>query len=152
LKPLRRYVLLFLFIASADHPSSGQPDFFRMSTDIALDQKGSLDIFCPAPAIFGGKRDAAEVTEVIQRKISYFANCYSENISKEELLEFKIRVRLVIKPGGNVSEAGVIFNGTNNGSFLSCLRSIFYQMQFKSLPGSSGDSVVEQSLLFRILK
>lgn len=113
--------------------------------------QGALDVFCPAPAVFGGPRNENEVTLRIQQKIDYFRNCYGNHIKKSDTLNFKVRVRFVIKPAGNVDSISVIQKGISNTGFISCLKSILAQIRFQPVTYAEGESVVEQSFIFKII-
>ncbi|MBX7153238.1 AgmX/PglI C-terminal domain-containing protein [bacterium] len=113
--------------------------------------QGTLDVFCPAPAVFGGPRSEEEVSLRIQQKIDYFRNCYGNHIKKNDTLNFKVRVRFVIKPAGNVDSISVIQKGISNIGFISCLKSILAQIRFQSVTYAEGESVVEQSFIFKII-
>ena len=111
----------------------------------------SLNIFCTAPAVYGNGREESEVAERVNAKLQYFANCYGRNITVKEAKEFKVRLRFVIKPAGFVDSVSVVNTTTKNLGFLECVKGIIHQMQFSKIPLSSGDSAVEQSIIFRVL-
>lgn len=113
--------------------------------------RGTLDIFCTAPAVYGGSRDETEINERIQQKINYFANCYGTAITSQDEKSFKVRFRIVVRPAGNVSEVSFVFTGTKNEHFLMCLRNVLSQLQFSRVSYAHGNCTVEQSVIFKII-
>lgn len=111
----------------------------------------TLNVFCTAPAVYGKGRTENEVIEKLYLKIISFQHCYVRNITSIEPKEFKIRLRLIIKPSGRVENATILYEGTKNKDFLGCIKNIFMQIKFTEILLIHGDCIVDQSIIFRIL-
>ncbi len=113
-------------------------------------QRGKLDIFCPAPAVYGGSRSEVEVSQAVQTKLIYFAKCYKTHFQRGAPPVFKLRFRFQAKRSGMITNIQCIHEGTKNRAFIDCIAGILAQTLLK--PAEDGqDCTVEQSIIFRIL-
>jgi hypothetical protein len=142
-----RFPLLILTVAILCNQTVAADDF-GFGQDKS---RGTLDIFCTAPAVYGGNRNEQEISERIQLKMNYFANCYGTALTAQDEKSFKVRFRIIVKPAGNVSDVSFVFRGTKNDRFLTCLKNILSQMQFSHVSSAHGDCTVEQSIIFKII-
>ncbi len=140
------WILIFVFLNFLLQPFSA-----GASAGLQEKNRGALDIFCTAPAVYGGSRDETEISERIQKKINYFANCYGNAITAQDEKSFKVRFRIVVRPAGSVSEVSFVFTGTKNEHFLMCLKNILSQLQFSRVSYADGNCTVEQSVIFKII-
>ena len=145
-KRWRFQFLIFTVAVLYGHTLAADTSGFRQDKS-----RGTLDIFCTAPDVYGGNRDEQEISERIQLKMNYFANCYGTTVTAQDEKSFKVRFRIVVKPAGNVSDVSFVFKGTKNDRLLTCLKTILSQLQFSHVSSGHGDCTVEQSVIFKII-
>ncbi len=109
---------------------------------------GGLNILLLAPIVYGNRTDSEVITK-IQSKLNSYSTCYASNFTHDNAASFKIRFRYTILWNGKVSDIQILFSGTKNQGMTDCLTSILAQIAFDAVPKTEGNSVVEQSILFR---
>lgn len=124
-------------------------DNYPHESPVHSEGTNGLSIICLAPLVYGGDRSESEIIEKVQLKINYYTACYAGNFSGQRPETFKVRYRFTIKPSGIVTKVEPIYSGTKNQSFVNCIQDILQQIIFQRLPNNAGDTVVEQSILFR---
>lgn len=129
--------------------------FLILTVNLPVESKlfassGGLQVFCLAPAVYGKNRSESEISEKIQQKINYYSLCYSQNFDNKSATSFKVRFRFIIKADGSIADISTVFTGTKNNAFIECLIGMFKQIYFQKIDPELGDTVVEQSILFKV--
>lgn len=122
-----------------------QPRHFN-GRQVIKGKAGALDVFLPAPVVNGSARSEIEINEALQGKLGNAIRCYASHVTDAGALKIVLSFR--IHPSGSVDNVKVLTKDITNGSFLSCLRNLIRQIQFK--PADTA-VMVEQSFLFRTI-